>query len=97
MHLSKGAKFTMLKWNEEAEEAFQQSKVALHKGAVLTTPKFSQEFHLQTYTFDMGLGEVLSHGMNGEEHPVAYLIWNLTPAERNDSIVKRESLDINCH
>lgn len=43
----------------------------------------------------MGLGAVLSHEMNGEEHPVAYLIRNLTPAERNYFIVERESLAIN--
>lgn len=73
-------------------------KVVLRKGAALTTPKFTQEFHLQTYTFGMGLGAVLSHKMNGEEeHPVAYLLQNLTPAERNYLSVERESLAINWH
>lgn len=46
----------------------------------------------------MGLGAVLSHKMNGEEeHPVAYLLQNLTPAERNYLSVERESLAINWH
>jgi hypothetical protein len=92
--LTKGGKSTMVKWNPEAEKAFQSLKAALSEQPVLVSPDFRKQFLVQTDASDTGLGAVLSQVVNGEEHPVMYLSRKLTPAEKNYAIVERECLAI---
>jgi hypothetical protein len=42
----------------------------------------------------LGLGAVLSQVHKGDEHPVAFVSWTLSPAEKKYSIVEKECLAI---
>ncbi|XP_066460899.1 zinc finger protein 850-like [Eleutherodactylus coqui] len=92
--LTKGRSSTMIKWNDEAEQAFRKLKTALCREPVLITTDFSKTFVVQTVASDVGVGAVVSQAVRGEEHPATYLSRKLTPAERNYSIVERECLAI---
>ena len=84
----------MIKWNAEAETAFQKLKTALCQDPVLVAPDFKKDFVVQTDASSEGLGAVLSQEINGEEHPVVFLSRKLTSAERNYAVVERECLAI---
>ncbi|CAJ0968777.1 unnamed protein product [Ranitomeya imitator] len=92
--LLKGKKTVMVKWNPQAEEAFQSLKSALCGQPVLISPDFKKTFIVQTDASEVGLGAVLSQEVNGDEHPVTYLSRKLTPAEKNYSVVEKECLAI---
>ncbi|GFU75385.1 retrovirus-related Pol polyprotein from transposon 17.6 [Trichonephila clavipes] len=72
------------------EKAFVELRGNLVSKPILFTPDFSTDFILQTDASDIGAGVVLSQKINGEEHPIIYLIKEFSNAERNYSTVERE-------
>lgn len=92
--LTKGKQSNMVKWNPEAEDAFQKLKVALCTQPVLITPDFSKEFVVQTDASDVGIGAVLSQTRDGEEHPIVYLSRKVNEHEKRYAIVEKEALAI---
>lgn len=92
--LTKGKNATVGQWSAEAEAVFCRLKQALCQESVLVAPNFQKEFLLQTDASKLGLGAVVSQIVGEDEHPVVYLSRKLTPAERNYSIVERESVAI---
>lgn len=66
---------------EEMEKAFQDQKGALCSGPMLVTPDFSKPLVVQTDVSETGVGAVLSHLQEGEEHSVVYISRKLFPRE----------------
>ena len=63
-------------WTDECTAAFDKLKQLLCSVPILCYPDFDREFILQTDSFDVGLGAVLSH-----KHVVAYASKTLSPRE----------------
>ena len=61
-----------LKWTAEAEQAFEQLKLALTSGTVLRAPDWCLPFYLQTDASQVGIGAVLSQFQDGVDRPIAY-------------------------
>uniref|UniRef100_A0A803JM67 Gypsy retrotransposon integrase-like protein 1 n=1 Tax=Xenopus tropicalis TaxID=8364 RepID=A0A803JM67_XENTR len=92
--LTKGTKSIMIKWNSEAEQAFQTLKKALCSQPVLITPDFTKKFIVQTDASDVGVGAVLSQIREGAEHPIVFLSKKLNIHERNYATVEKECLAV---
>ncbi|KAJ4814811.1 polyprotein [Rhynchospora pubera] len=75
-------------WNQEAEEAFQKLKEAMHTAPVLAMPDFSKGFILETDASDKGIGAVLMQG----RQPIAYLSKSLGPKSVGLSVYEKEFL-----
>lgn len=61
---------------------------------VLCSPDFERTFKVATDVSGRGLGAVLSHDSEGEEHPIVYLSCKLTPAKTRYSTIEREALAV---
>ncbi|XP_077962421.1 uncharacterized protein LOC144410313 isoform X1 [Gasterosteus aculeatus] len=83
-----------VKWNTEANGAFECLRQALCTKPVLVTPAFSLPFLVHTDASEVGLGAVLSQVRDGEEHPVMYISRKFLPNERAYSTVEKEALAI---
>lgn len=83
-----------VRWNDEAEEAFNLLRQALCSDSVLVTPDFSRPFIVQTDASAAGVGAVLSQVRDGEEHPVTYISRKFLPHEKAYSTVEKEALAI---
>lgn len=81
-------------WTTEADQAFNDLKLALSTSPVLVCPDFSKDFAVHCDASDFGIGGALTQVIDGEEHPVAYCSRSLTPAERNYSATEREALAV---
>lgn len=81
-------------WTTSTEQAFQQLKETLTCAPVLQRPDISLLFIIHTNTSDRELGTVLSQAIKGEEHPVLYLIDQLSPDEILYALVEWEALII---
>ena len=74
------------KWNENAEEAFQQLKFAMTSPPVLALPDFSQPFIVETDASGRGIGAVLMQG----GHPLAYISKALSPKHQGLFVYEKE-------
>lgn len=83
-----------LEWTSDVEAVFQALKSALTSSPVLHAPDFNCSFTLQTDASNSGLGAVLSQLQHGEEHPIVYISWKLTPAETRYATVERKAFAI---
>ena len=70
-----------LKWTAEAEQAFEQLKLALTSGTVLRAPDWCLPFYLQTDASQVGIGAVLSQFQDGVDRHIAYYSRKLLPRE----------------
>jgi hypothetical protein len=61
-------------WTPDAQQAFDQLKLAMSSTPVLTFPDFSKEIVVETDACDTGIGAVLSQ----EGHPIAYFSKGLS-------------------
>jgi hypothetical protein len=89
--LKKEVKFD---WNEEAEQAFQQLKIAFTSDPILTHFEEKRTCVIETDASDTALGAVCSQEHEGVLHPVAFYSRSLTPAERNYHVHDKELLAI---
>jgi phospholipid-translocating ATPase len=83
----------IVKWSDEAENAFQKLKEMLTTAALMRNPDFSRTFVLQTNASGVGVGAVLSQGEQ-EDQPIAYYRRKLLPRERIYSTVEKQCLAI---
>jgi transposase InsO family protein len=90
--LKKGVEFN---WSQACQLAFETLKAALCNAPCLHAPDFSRRFILQTDASGDGIAAVLTQKADdGEEHPVAYISRQLTPAERAYSATEWECLAV---
>lgn len=89
--LRKGCQFH---WGDEQQEAFDELKLRLTTAPVLSSPRSSGTYYLDTDAADSGLGVVLSQEQDGEERVLAYASRSLNAAERNYSITRKELLAV---
>lgn len=90
--LAKNAKFHR---NRECSEAYDQLKQEIVSERALTP------FHppalpvqLACNASPQGVAGILSHIINGQERPIAFAFWSLTPAEQHYSQLDRKALAI---
>lgn len=72
-------------WSQQAQEAFDQLKVAMTSTPVLAFPDFSKEFIVETDACDTGIGAVLTQ----DGHPIAYFSKDLSIANQKLSMYEK--------
>ncbi|KAK1784150.1 hypothetical protein P4O66_003995 [Electrophorus voltai] len=85
-----------LRWNSEAERAFEELKTAFSTAPVLQQPDPKRPFVVEVDALDVGVGAALSQhkGKLGQLKPIAYFLKKLSPAEKNYGVGHRELLAI---
>lgn len=83
-----------IKWNVNANRAFNDLKQRLISAPILSAPDFSLEFTIQCDASTLGLGGVLTQIQNGEEKVISYASRSLSRAEKNYSAVELELLSV---
>ena len=78
------------KWNEEANTAFENLKLAMTTLPVLALPDWNIPFIIETDASGVGLGAVISQ--NG--HPIAFFSQKLSTRAQNKSIYERELMAV---
>ena len=81
-------------WGPEQQEAFDALKRARTSTPVLARPDFSKPFIVATDASNYAIGGVLSHEIDGEEHPICFVSRVLTKAERNYTVTEKECLGV---
>lgn len=89
--ISKCAEF---RWTAECEAAFLKLKNRIVSEQTLTAYDPELPVTVACDASPTGIGAVLSHIIDGVEHPVAFISRSLTQAERNYSQIDREALAI---
>lgn len=67
---SKGKGILLIKWTQDAREAFEDIKTALCTNAVLYAPLPNRPFWLYTNALNIGLGAVLTQETPAGEQPI---------------------------
>ena len=84
-----------VKWNQEAEEAFQKLKTCLAEDIILIHPDFKKDYYLTTDASDKAVGGVLEQmDSNGQRRPISYFSRTLNAAEQNYNATEREALGV---
>ena len=81
-------------WDGLCEESFLTLKEALAVAPTLSLPTNQDVFILDTDASEIGLGAVLSKVEENEEKPISFESRLCSPAERNDSVTRRELLAV---
>ena len=81
-------------WTERQQCAFKEIKSMLQRAPVLAHYDVSKPLVISGDASPYGLGAVLSHVEDEEEHPVAFASRKLSPAEKNYSQLDKEGLAI---
>ncbi|CAC5371000.1 unnamed protein product [Mytilus coruscus] len=88
-------KDTQWSWGKEQEKTFIESKQLLKSASVLVHFDPKKTLILACDSSPYGVGAVLSHKMDdGSDKPIAYTSRTLTSAEKNYSVLEKESLAI---
>ena len=70
-------------WDSEQQQAFQAAKDALQSDSLLVHFDPKKPLVLACDASDYGIGAVLSHIIDGQERPVAYISRTLSAAEKH--------------
>ena len=77
-------KKSLVKWNPECQQAFDQLKDLCTKTPILAYADYKKPFQLQTDASDLGLGAVLyQNDSHGHQRVIAYASRSLSNTERN--------------
>ena len=86
-------KKSLVKWNPECQQAFDQLKDICTKTPILAYADYKKPFQLQMDASDLGLGAVLyQNDSHGNQRVIAYASCSLSNTERNYSVHKLEFL-----
>lgn len=77
-------------WNDQAQQAFEQLKLAMVNTPVLALPNFAHPFTIETDACDTGVGAVLAQ----EGHPIAYFSKALGVKNQKLSTYEKEFLAV---
>ena len=88
-----GAKW---EWTERQQEAFQTLKDIVATTPILIHPDLEEKFCVEIDASNYAYGAVLSQKgkTDQKQHPVAFFLKSMTPAERNYGISDKEALVI---
>jgi hypothetical protein len=88
-------KDTKSDWNDQCQEAFETLKGRFLQEPVLMMPDHSKPFQIESDASKYAFGVVLTQmDINGDRHPVAFLLKTFTDTERWYKIYDRELLGI---
>ena len=86
-------KKTLVKWNPECQQAFDQLKDLCTKTPILAYADYKKPFQLQMDASDVGLGAVLyQNESHGHQRVITYASHSLSKTERNYLVHKLEFL-----
>lgn len=89
--LTKGSP-KVIKFTEEAHEAFNKIKIALTSAPILAMPDFSKEFQVQSDASDKAVGAVLTQVQDEQEVVIAYMSQKLSKTQEKYSVTEKECL-----
>lgn len=92
--LTAGKKEKPFMWTDEAQQSFEQLKVALTTAHVLSMPTMEGQWILETDASDHAIGGCLKQMQDGEERVITYYSRQLSKAARNYSTTVRECLAV---
>ena len=81
-------------WNTEQQTAFEHAKEALQSDTLLTHHNPAKPLILACDASEYGIGAVLSHVIDNQERPIAYVSRTLSTAEKHYSQLEKEALAI---
>lgn len=84
-------KLWILEWTLRLSRIYLPPHV---KKPILQVPQPGYPFLLFTDAPDIGLGVVLTQHTPEREHPIQYLSWKLSEAERKYAVIEKEALAI---
>lgn len=79
-------------WNEECQWSLDVLKEKMVTTPILIFPNWKKEFHVHIDASCHALGAILTQASEGEDHPITFTRRNLSKAEKNYSMTKREGL-----
>ena len=85
---------TEWKWTWECDKAVEEVKKCLTSDAVLAHYSGNLPITLATDASPQGMGAVISHIIDEQERPIAFVSKTLSAAERNYPQIEREALAI---
>ena len=86
-------KKSLVKWNPECQQAFDQLKDLCTKTPILAYANYKKPFQLQTDASDLRLGAVLyQNDSDGHQRVIAYASHSLSNTERNYPVHKLDFL-----
>ena len=81
-------------WNEEFQTAFVKLKDNFSTNPILRGPNWTLPFHISSDASDTTIGAVLGWKDGQAPYAVYYISKNLSPAELNYTVTKKEFLAI---
>lgn len=81
-------------WSADCDIAFNKSKCALSEKSLLVLYDPLKPLSLTVDASQYGVGAVLSHTIDGVEHPIAFESATLNPAQKNYSQLHKEALAV---
>jgi len=88
--ISSGPKGKKISWNDELEQAFNDTKAMICKETLLIYPDWNKPFDIHTNASDYQLGAVISQ----EGKPIAFFSRKLNKAQKNYTTTEKELLSI---
>ena len=88
--ISSGPKGKKISWNDELEQAFNDTKAMICKETLLIYPDWNKPFDIHTDASDYQLGAVISQ----EGKPIAFFSRKLNNAQKNYTTTEKELLSI---
>ncbi|XP_072022821.1 uncharacterized protein [Amphiura filiformis] len=85
---------TKIEWGDSQELAFRTLKAKLSESPILHLPDINRPFILRTDASDDGVGAVLLQEFDGEKFPISYASKKLLTAQKNYSVMEKESYAI---
>ena len=89
--LEKDAKFS---WNEDRQKAFEKLKEVMVNPPILSLPRDTGDFILDTDASNSGLGAILIQVQDGEEKVLAYASCALTKEQKRYCTTRKELLSV---
>lgn len=93
-NLMKGESRLKLKWNEEAEQAFERVKEALMSPYILASARYNLPYRIYTDASLYAGAAVLTQVHDGQERVIAFHSAKFSDAQQNYSATERECLAV---